>query len=195
MIEVQQVPVGRHPLLCRVLDLLERPWLTVLETHGNFDVDFLAGPPATNRVDKAPRWLAPLGQLGVIVRNMIPREPGWKAQCANYFPPGGGLSWHTNSSRPGWRVYIPYPLAPAGQAVQSGFVLPGFRRIDDRHGFANVFRIDEDWREDWHAVQAVTGRRCAGFEAPEAFVRALGVDVTVGVRFPSEAPTPPAVPR
>lgn len=161
--KVYQVPVGLDTGLIRLNEVLRviRPEDLPLPRHemGDIDADLVAGPPEYDRDVNAPRFAAHLSDLQAATE--VP--PPLLVRAAWYYPAGGGLGWHTNSMKPGWRAYVVRSLAerPDAGVMTSSGVYP------DVPGMVNLFRIDPDWRRSWHAVYARTPRLSIGVWAPD----------------------------
>lgn len=79
------------------------------------------------------------------------------------YPPGGFMSWHTNSGYPGWRLYINFAEEPG----------KSFFRYRDPETGEIVTSIDKQWNfrlfkidpaiPFWHAVYSETNRYSFGF--------------------------------
>ena len=91
--------------------------------------------------------------------------PGCVWGCGNYFPEGGGMDWHTDSHRPGWRVYV--------HKLFSGDALMyyGTRVFRETPGIgAYVFRTGPGC---WHAVETTGPRVSLGLKIPEVLALQL----------------------
>lgn len=91
-----------------------------------------------------------------------------------WYPPGGYMGWHTNSQRPGWRLYVTY--ADEGGRSFFRYRNPGSGEIvtskDGRWSF-RLFRVDRR-RPLWHAVYSETHRFSFGYRLrPWSLKRAL----------------------
>lgn len=80
-----------------------------------------------------------------------------------WYPPGGYMSWHTNSGCPGWRLYVTYAEQPGKsffryRDVASGSIVTSY---DDTWDF-RMFEICRE-RPLWHAVYSDTHRFSLGF--------------------------------
>jgi len=79
------------------------------------------------------------------------------------YPPGGFMSWHTNSSAPGWRLYINYVEEPDKsffryQNPDTGEIVTS---MDKKWNF-RLFKIDAK-KPFWHTVYSDTNRYSFGF--------------------------------
>ncbi len=134
---------------------------------GDWRADIAAGPPEIDRTrPKAYRfnrieWTAP---------DWLP--DGAHIASVNYFPPGGGgLGWHTDSSLPGWRVYVSLRMGEHPGEV----LFPGVSFVD-APGFAMAFYVSGRPCESWHAVRAESARVSVGLRINEgATARRLGL--------------------
>jgi len=103
-------------------------------------------------------WMAPVQLEGV------PLPPGTRLQCANYYPPGGGIGWHTDFAYPGWRVYVHTSDAP-------GTV---FRYGNDTilEGTVGGY-VFETGPACWHALVSAGHRLACGLQIPPALANEL----------------------
>lgn len=89
---------------------------------------------------------------------------GCRLQCRSFYPEDGGVDWHTDSSRPGWRLYV--------YRYRSGdglFRYADLRFIETGYG-AYVFKVGEHC---WHCL-SVTGERLSiGLEIPPSMAMNL----------------------
>lgn len=159
--EVLRLPIARHALL-RELDAyargLEEPRPPYME-RGDLLADLFAGPPAVDRTRpqsfrfqimqwQQPRWMPADSTIASV----------------NYFPGGGaGIGWHTDSSRPGWRVYIGRPLNGA-----PGMLLVEGDAFEDTPGIAHAFYVSGEPCSSWHAVRAAGARFSVGIRIESA---------------------------
>ncbi len=79
------------------------------------------------------------------------------------YPPGGFMSWHTNSKAPGWRLYINYVEEPGKSFFryrdpETGKVKTSY---DKKWNF-RLFKIDSQ-KPFWHTVYSDTNRYSFGF--------------------------------
>lgn len=84
----------------------------------------------------------------------------WPIELRSFisYPAGGGIGWHTDSRDQGWRVYL--PIVCGGRFLFGDGRL--LRELPDEEGFANVFFVGPDWRDNWHAVRADRPRVVVG---------------------------------
>lgn len=148
---IYQVPIEADPLLrelqAKLADAAQRR-PPVVCTVGNLRADVAGGCPSGDR-DTPAAWFC--GEMHAI--HAWRPQPDVTVRSAIYYPPGGGLGWHTNSARPGWRAYV--PLGDQGvMLTEDGPVL-------DKPGHANVFRVP-----GWHAVLARGARWVLGVILP-----------------------------
>jgi len=80
-----------------------------------------------------------------------------------YYPPGGGIGWHTNSNVPGWRAYLV-------RAPGASFFKTADGVYPDRNGWANLFLVEPG---SWHCVGARDERWALGLRVSKDIVRAL----------------------
>lgn len=86
--------------------------------------------------------------------------------CHNFFPPGGGMGWHTDSGRPGWRVYVHCHGPEPGGSVMH------YReyQIAEPPVGAVLFETGPGC---WHAVTTACGRYSLGVQIPDTLVGEL----------------------
>jgi hypothetical protein len=157
---IEQVPVVRHPLLQGIWDLLaDEPAGREIVRVPGFRAEVAAGPPFADRQVASTRACAELLDLHGLVQG---RYPALNLRGAIYYPPDGGLGWHTNSNHPGWRVYV--VRAPGGRS----FMRTAASDVLDRDAHANIFRVP-----GWHCIVAPTERWSIGFVATDVFVEEL----------------------
>ncbi len=94
------------------------------------------------------------------------------------YPPGGFMSWHTNSQAPGWRFYINYCEEPGKSFFryrnpETGEMVTSY----DKEWNFRLFKIDPV-KPFWHAVYSETNRYSFGFRMtlktrPRFFTRAV----------------------
>ena len=91
-----------------------------------------------------------------------------------WYPPAGYMGWHTNSQRPGWRLYVTHADEPGKSFFRyrdpdSGRIITS---MDDQWTF-RVFRADRK-RPLWHAIYSDTNRFSFGYRVrPWSLKRAL----------------------
>lgn len=81
------------------------------------------------------------------------------------YPPGGWMGWHTNSDRPGWRVYVSYVRSKDkcffrwrdGRDVSTDYDAAGLN--------IRMFRVGDVSDPLWHCVYADDWRFSIGFRA------------------------------
>lgn len=169
--QVYQVPVEVDPDLTRLHDLLKGVEIAEIPdsvAFEDFSADMALGPPAEDRDIRAPRLATHLGGLQTFAGTVV--SAPLQVRAAWYYPAGGGLGWHTNSRKPGWRVYVVLPFGESGLWTFDGTTRDWH---PDRAGHANLFRIDDDWRKSWHAVAADAPRLSLGLWAPDEWVEDL----------------------
>ncbi len=92
-------------------------------------------------------------------------DNGRLSGCANYFPAGGGMGWHTDSHREGWRIYV--RRLDGGNAV---FKYNDFA-ISEWPGIGGyVFRVGADC---WHSIRTNGDRFSCGIRLTEAEALAI----------------------
>lgn len=168
--KVHQIPVERHPTFTALWRLLEHaPSYHKGVTHeGDLWPEILGGPPdddlATPR-SRVSAWLEDVRQEahalctdGVVVR------------AAWYYPPSGGIGWHTNSNTPGFRAYV--VRAPGGVS----FMKTADGLFPDRNAHVNVFGIADGGA--WHCVGAHTERWSIGLLLPDALAVEILTNLT-----------------
>lgn len=165
-----QIPVHVAPMLRTVADFLAQVPLDEanvrVESVGDWASELAAGPPAVDSDLSRARRSANLPVRQVALTKLLGGAADVRA--VHYYPRGGGMGWHTNSSSPGWRIYVP---RVTGLPPDSGIALVD-RRVPDRQDYANVFRVGEG---AWHAVYANTARFSAGirFADDDPFIQAV----------------------
>lgn len=114
------------------------------------------------------------------IRELFGMKRGLSLSNSGHFlyPPGGYMSWHTNSQKPGWRLYINYAEEPGKSFFryldpESGEIVTSY----DRQWNFRFFRIDPA-KPFWHTVYSDTYRYSLGFRAirnpqPPFFERVL----------------------
>lgn len=167
--KITQVPVDRHPLLVSLWEILAAPSVTSLlesaarlDDHKDVWADIAAGPPAQERLTAAARncyWLRRC------VEAARAKHVTASVRGAYYYPPGGGMGWHTNMDDPGWRAYVVVGTGGLMGTRDNGFYL-------DRDAHANVFRIGPE-EDPWHCVAAVAPRRSFGVKLPDDLAAAI----------------------
>ena len=162
---VHQIPIVSHSLLRRMYVAIAGARPVAVHVEGDWLRDVAGGIPDIDRDLPVARATGHLMGLQAAFDTGV---PGTFVRAALYYPPGGGLGWHTNSARPGWRVYVPYlpDACPMSGTVTAHGCFP------DRHGHANLFNVTE-WRQSWHAVYALTERFSVGLLVDQAFVDTL----------------------
>lgn len=146
--KVWQIPIAGDPLLERMAAALEAAPRARVTTLGDLGADLASGPPPEDR--DMPTAQA----FGAVQRfHFDPGEPGIVVRAVIYYPPHGGMGWHTNSACPGWRAYV-----PRGDV---GLLLTADGYVLDRPGHANVFQVPA-----WHAVAARGERWALGVLLP-----------------------------
>jgi hypothetical protein len=80
-----------------------------------------------------------------------------------WYPPGGYMSWHTNTRTPGWRLYINYCEEPGKSffRYRDPDRLVVVDSIDKQWNF-RMFRIAQD-KPLWHAIYSDTNRFSLGY--------------------------------
>jgi hypothetical protein len=161
-VEYFQVPIADLPLLQRVADFLVGLPVAAaearVETVGDWVHELAAGPPQGDLDLPTACRSAHVVEAHIDLNRVLDHK--YEVRAVHYYPRGGGMGWHTNSLRPGWRLYVPRLLDPN---PASGIVLED-RRIPDRPGYANLFRVGHG---AWHAVVAHTARFSAGIRLPD----------------------------
>ncbi len=158
--------IADHPLLCQLAGYLAGVEVPHgYREKGNYRLDIAAGPPAEDRPRPTSyRWQAiPIAAPPEFLPDDV------RHASLNYFPTGGaGMGWHTDSTMPGWRVYLPRLLGPA----RGEFHFVGGSFLDSS-AFAIAFLVG---RDSWHAVTAYGERMSIGIRiVGDATARALGL--------------------
>jgi len=89
---------------------------------------------------------------------------GAKLQCGNYFPPGGGMDWHTDSGQPGWRLYVFNNTTTADSGKHSHF---RYRGLDISEGDIGAY-VFETGVGCWHAIESRCHRMSCGLQIPKS---------------------------
>jgi len=156
-VRIFQIPISGDVLLEQLYDVVSN--LDVRpppEVVGDWVADIAAGVPAVDRN-------MPNAKKVALLRRVLPSIQQYddvKVRAIHYYPPGGGMGWHTNSAAPGWRVYVPHVGATR---PLSGMLTVGDCFMD-RPGFANLFEVAGN--RSWHAVFAMTERYSIGVRLP-----------------------------
>lgn len=162
---IWQVPATRHPLLAALLELLKNEAPPAgARPIGDF-LPYLTTYPPAEHSEASQLFGTYLGHL---------KEPATMALRAhgvdgdvrtiNYYPPGGGVGWHTNANEPGWRVYTVRATGRSAVGTAEEDVL-------DRDGYANIFEITGP--TSWHCVKAWDARWSIGIRVKEEWVKEL----------------------
>lgn len=155
--EAFRVKVESHPILERLqhllADLLIEPRRAV-QSFGDVAMDIRSGIPSTDR--RQPWSIRCVHMIDVAARAK-PLVGNWQVRAATYYPAGGGMGWHTDSGRPGWRVYVVLPLG------RSRFLTVD-QEFRDMGGTAMVFKAGPG---AWHAVEATDERFSIGVKVPD----------------------------
>lgn len=169
---VWQVHHSAHPTLTKLWAVLQATPPAdpqEMERHGDLGADIAAGAPVENRVNAVIRHFASMASLRDAAHAVA---DGLEIRGTNYYPAGGGMGWHTNSDRLGWRAYL--VRAPGGRSYfgHKDGVLP------DRDGYANVFKVSA---RSWHYVRAETERWSIGLRLlPEVVIGLIGREAVLG---------------
>jgi len=87
--------------------------------------------------------------------------------CANFFPAKGGMGWHTDSHRPGWRIYAFHNLSVSCLNV---FRYRSQEFSEAAEFGAYVFQVGADC---WHSISCETPRVSCGFQISEMEAKAI----------------------
>lgn len=119
--------------------------------------------------DDMPR---PLAQWAAPLALDIKPPPGCFSGCANYFPAGGGIGWHTDSHRPGWRLYVfrMFGFVKADNDQSTGQMRYADRVLPERNEGAYVFETGVGC---WHAVESFGHRVSAGLLITDEIAKEL----------------------
>jgi hypothetical protein len=112
--------------------------------------------PAGDRV--RPREQQVVQGIALELRHVAGAAP----RCRNYYPPFGGLDWHTDSADPGWRVYA-WRRQGRESTLPSRFYYVDRVFDEDRIMGAYVFRTGPGC---WHALDVHDVRISAGLKVP-----------------------------
>ena len=80
------------------------------------------------------------------------------------YPPGGGMSWHTNNNHPGMRFYFTY-VKNGGKSFfryQDWETKEIITSVDQKGWQVRIFRVDPN-RSLWHCVGSQEDRYSVGF--------------------------------
>lgn len=153
-----RVSVESHPVLVALHHLLAELLIAPRrepEVVGDLDADLRAGIPSVDRMHPTSIRCRHMVDIAQRARALVGT---WETRAATYYPAGGGMGWHTDSGRPGWRAYVVLPLG------RSRF-LTADAAFQDVGGTAMVFRAGPG---GWHAVQATDERFSIGVRIPDA---------------------------
>lgn len=163
--EVRQVPVEQHPLLMQIWhSLIAQPvmhvWNNREQDRAALSADIANGPQKTDRCTASLNVCAVCASLTESYSSDS-CYPGVLPRGMYYYPSGGGMGWHTNSDKPGWRAYV----VRVPENARSYFkTIEGI--IPDKNGHANLFKTGPD---SWHCVDALTERWSFGIWLPDRF--------------------------
>lgn len=171
--KIHRLTIADHPLLvgaAAVLDSLEAPHGPFLE-RGDFWTDIEGDPPKDNRPRPHNYHRKPFHPP-----RPLDLPPDVHLASINYYPPGGaGMGWHTDSTSPGWRVYLARPLGVPGCFI----TMDDGRRVEtyDEDGIALAFFVSGE-PDTWHAVRTMDARFSLGLRlvAPGPTAAALGLE-------------------
>lgn len=162
---VFQAPPNAHPLLAALSQLVAAaPRIVPLPGEANaaaaLAADLAAGPGGDERVIARTRICAHAPTLLDAARAAV---PGIDFRAALYYPPGGGMGWHTNADAPGFRAYVVRAPGSSGFGTREAFV-------PDRDGWTNLFEVGAD---SWHYVKAEAERWSLGMILPPELARVI----------------------
>jgi hypothetical protein len=145
---VHRVAIAGDPLLERMAAAISGAGAAPVLSVGDLVADLRSGPQSRDRDMPAAQKIGNIQGL-----SFDPGAPGVIVRAAIYYPPGGGLGWHTNSARPGWRAYVP--------RGDIGVTLTENGPVLDLPGHANLFEVPA-----WHAIAARGERWSIGVLLP-----------------------------
>lgn len=155
---VYRVHHSEHPVLTMLWNVLleQQPVKPVVRGDLAFD---LTHPPTEDRhvwTSRNARRISAVRKklFWELVKQDIRVREVW------YYPPGGGLGWHTNALQPGWRLYLVRTNGASYFVTKDG-------RYKDESGYANMFLAAPD---SWHAVESHADRFSVGVQVTEQFV-------------------------
>ncbi len=158
--KVYQVSVNKHPLLEKLWDIVA--WTPRPEVNLPPDRYLELAANLANRPNGSSRPSAASSAFISMNRNQI-KGLVKNVKGIHYYPPGGGMGWHTNSNNQGWRVYV---IRAPGESYFGTLN----EEIRDFNGYANIFKVSED---SWHYVRAVDERWSLGVQVPDDLAEQL----------------------
>ncbi len=162
---IHKIDPTRHEFTRKLVELLRAADVSTvsmcLRDVGTWAQPFWP-PPAKDRTRPEEQHLFTIDDL----TGSVPLDKDClRRRCANYYPPGGGIGWHTDSAQPGWRVYV-YRLLGEYRHCQ---FLYGKHEFEETHEFGGyVFEAGV-----WHALRAWTPRLVCGFQVSPPFATSL----------------------
>lgn len=155
---IARINPRKHALTAAMLAALERANTPLTSIVGAWCLPL--GPMPTGDLAR------PNGQYRGILHTLsgFVAPPGGRIQCHNYFPPGGGIDWHTDSGLPGWRVYV-----FLGREGTSTFHYQEHAFDEPAEG-AYAF---ETGVGTWHAVESYRARFSCGLQLPEPLAQEI----------------------
>lgn len=112
------------------------------------------GPEAWPDIDRARPVDSYVGRSNL---GSFPIPPSCRLQCHNYYPNGGGLGWHTDSTQPGWRIYLYRYL--------NGDGLFRYRNQEFREQVVGGY-LFETGPDCWHSLASFGERFSVGIQGP-----------------------------
>ncbi len=154
---VHAIDPTRHPLPAALVCALPVDEFPFALRRGAWDL-----PLATHPVEDVAR---PISSYAGTLALKLEVPPDCFVGCANYFPTGGGMAWHTDSHRPGWRLYVFRLRAGTACFRYNAHV------YDERAGMGGY--VFETGADCWHAIEAHGPRVSCGLKIPETLAQEI----------------------
>lgn len=171
---IYQIPIAGHRVTQAMVAALTA--LEFGERHCPSTPGWVGVSPVLPPFD-CPRPRTECVLLGVPMRLDV---PSCVPKCANWYPPLGGLNWHTDSGQPGWRVYMYRRKGTWSCGVTSFY----YRRGTIERSYqetelmgAYVFEVGPGC---WHALDVRDERFSCGLEIPGRMVGELTGGIFLG---------------
>lgn len=157
------MPVDTHSMFVRLWDLIsiepraaESQIAECASAQARLSKAIYGGQPASPDDYDIPHVNASV-QLPLLRNAAAELFPDIRFRGSAYYPPGGGISWHTNADAPGWRAYVVRAPGISYLGTATGMI-----QDKDRH--VNLFYVAGRDRaaENWHYVMAPNERWSLG---------------------------------